>query len=601
MLSCLPRASSPSDSQDSPGVYHMQDPRSRVYNFDPYLQKVTPVSSFDFDALKPFVTSSKDTTLVEAARANGLRYTGSSSSMTGPLAHLHYLLSQWREINCDTMSRGFASTLKTFTRSYRGPNAVFLRWKDGAYAIDIDRQFESVSVLSMLGLALEKFLTLPKSEFERYMKSSENLISKEKGEKAASYHYSTAGNLLMRAQLDAHDPRLPGTGMFDLKTRAVASIRMNSKQHEIGLGYEIRHRLGNWESFEREYFDMMRAAFLKYSLQVRIGRMDGILVAYHNVERIFGFQYISLPEMDLTMHGTSDTTIGDEEFGLSLGLLNKILDAATKKFPKRSLRIHFETREAATPFMYIYAEPVTEERMEEIQSANQAKSEARRRELLELIRPDEDNERPSQRASSVDGWQQTQAQVVDELDQDRTAAEGGSESEGEGTDDGSNAVAIEELTPYAGDNADADADQGQGQGRSAEDYVLEGFSDEPTEGQQTGGEATESRELLAMTLKILNKVNGSYVVRPTRLSKGDRWTIEYSLAEMKSPARAWKSYDACRLRRSELYDETQVEITAYMQNLHNLCREGRRWRKEQDARDAEAAPVVLGQSSSTDS
>lgn len=39
---------------------------------------------------------------------------------------------------------------------------------------------------------------------------------------------------------------------------------------------------------------MTRSAFLKYSMQVRIGDMDGIFVAYHNTARIFGFQYISL-------------------------------------------------------------------------------------------------------------------------------------------------------------------------------------------------------------------------------------------------------------------------------------------------------------------
>jgi hypothetical protein len=82
--------------------------------------------------------------------------------------------------------------------------------------------------------------------------------------------------------------------MFDLKTRAVVSIRMEATEHERGMGYEIRRRYGKWESYEREYFDMIRAAFLKYSLQVRVGRMDGIFVAYHNIERIFGFQYIPL-------------------------------------------------------------------------------------------------------------------------------------------------------------------------------------------------------------------------------------------------------------------------------------------------------------------
>jgi hypothetical protein len=164
--------------------------------------------------------------------------------------------------------------------------------------------------------------------------------------------------------------------MFDLKTRAVVSIRMDASNHESGMGYEIKNRFGLYESYEREYFDMMRAAFLKYSLQVRVGRMDGIFVAYHNIQRIFGFQYISLSEMDQSMHGQTDTALGDKEFELSLGLWEKILDKATAKFPKQSLRFHFETREAVKPFMYIFAQPVTNEQIHAIQTSNAAEVQA---------------------------------------------------------------------------------------------------------------------------------------------------------------------------------------------------------------------------------
>lgn len=195
----------------------------------------------------------------------------------------------------------------------------------------------------------------------------------------------------MRSQLDAYDPRLPGTGMFDLKTRAVVSIRMDAKNFERGVGYEIKDRYGPFESYEREFYDMARAAFLKYSLQVRVGRMDGIFVAFHNVQRIFGFQYISLPEMDQALHGQTDTALGDAEFQLSLGIWNKILDKATEKFPKQSLRIHFETRDAVTPFMYIFAEPVSQDDINAIQTKNKAEIDAYQQRLLNLT-PREDND-----------------------------------------------------------------------------------------------------------------------------------------------------------------------------------------------------------------
>ena len=294
-----------------------------------------PVAEFDFSSLKEYITSSRDESLKRIAKAHGKRYMGSTSSMTAVLAHFHFLLSQWRSINISMLSKAFPTPPQSnFTEMSRIPSAVFLRWKDGAYAIDADKQFDSANVLSMLGKSMEKLLTLSTDDFERYRKSNPGQVTDEEQLAPETFHYSTMGDFLMRSQLDAHDPRLPGTGMFDLKTRAVISIRMDVTNYEHGVGYEIKSRQGEFESYEREYYDMIRAAFLKYSMQVRMGRMDGIFVAFHNVERIFGFQYISLSEMDSTIHGQWDTTIGDQEFKLSLDLLNKILDRATKKFPE---------------------------------------------------------------------------------------------------------------------------------------------------------------------------------------------------------------------------------------------------------------------------
>lgn len=318
----------------SPGVYQLQDPRSRVYNFDPYLQKIMPVAEFDFNALKEYITSSRDQSLLRIAKEHGKRYMGSTSSMTEVLAHFHFLLSQWRPINRSMLSKEFPAYLTSFTEFQRIPSAIFLRWKDGSYAIDADKQFATANVLSMLGKSMEKLLTLSTDDFERYRKSNPDQVTEDEQSAPESYHYSTLGDFLMRSQLDAHDPRLPGTGMFDLKTRSVVSIRMDVANYEHGIGYEIKSRQGEWESYEREYHDMIRAAFLKYSLQARMGRMDGIFVAFHNIERIFGFQYISLPEMDSTLHGQWDTSIGDQEFRLSLDLMNKVLDRATKKYPE---------------------------------------------------------------------------------------------------------------------------------------------------------------------------------------------------------------------------------------------------------------------------
>ncbi|KAL8808747.1 MAG: hypothetical protein Q9200_004058 [Gallowayella weberi] len=397
----------------NPGVYHLQDPRSRVFNFDPYLQTIMPVAEFNYDALKEYVTSSKDKALQDLAESHNKRYVGSSSSMTSILAHFHFLLSQWRAINTNMLSRDFPEQHVTrFTELQRIPSAIFLKWRNGSYAIDADKEFSSSSVLMHLGKSMEKLLTLRTEDFERYRKSSSERISAEEQNAPESFHYSTMGDFLMRSQLDAHDPRLPGTGMFDLKTRAVVSVRMDTSNYEGAAGYQIKTRQGAWESFEREYFDMIRSAFLKYSLQVRMGRMDGIFVAFHNTDRIFGFQYISLSEMDSTIHGQWDTTLGDQEFKLSISLLNDVLNKATEKYPETSLRLHFETREVQTPFMYIFVEPVTEEHITAIQTANDAEIREYEREKFGISESVTDGEAEDQ------GWENLQANVQDAMDED---------------------------------------------------------------------------------------------------------------------------------------------------------------------------------------
>lgn len=294
-----------------------------------------PVRDFDFDTLNIFTPPSKDQTLAKVARDQKKKYVASTSSMTGVLKHFHFLLSKWRAINFSMLSKIFPIKLTSYTKMTRAPEAIFLKWKDGVYAVDADKMYDTANVLSLMGRYMEKLLTLEKYQFDRHRVGSNDQISHEERQEPEAFHYSTLGDIVLRSQLDAYDERLPGTGMFDLKTRAVIPIRMDSSDFEWGMDYEIRSLHGEWQSFEREYHDMIRSTMLKYSLQVRMGRMDGIFVAFHNIARIFGFQYVSLDEMDDALHGQSDRTLGDQEFVGSVKLMNDVFDMATEKFPKQ--------------------------------------------------------------------------------------------------------------------------------------------------------------------------------------------------------------------------------------------------------------------------
>lgn len=490
--------------------------------------------------------------------------------MTSILSHFHYLLSNWRPINPAVISKHFITPWRTFTALQRGPQSIFLRWKDGVYAIDPDKEFDKESVLTLLGKSMEKLLTLPQEKFEKYRRS-QNPVDLEQNRAVDTYHYSTLGDFLMRSQLDAYDPRLPGTGMFDLKTRAVVAVRMDVDNFHIGSGYQIKDRFGEWESFEREYFDMIRAAFLKYSLQVRMGRMDGIFVAFHNTERIFGFQYISLEEMDAAIHQDWHTGIGDREFKLSLQLLNNIFNKAAVKFPKRSLRIHFETRETQTPLMYIFAEPMKEGEIIKIQNV--------RNDDLSVMLKEFGNRKEQYLRSLSEKEAELEAKL--EVKQKKF-------TEAEATPGG--------VTPTE-TAEDEEAPICITEGEAPDDAWAERMAKEL--------DVSTNKEILAYTLKIKSFVNGKVVLRPGHLKPSDSWEVQYELEEIQG-TRAWTTYRACYNRRAQLEkahdDMTGGIITAealnsnaksnefrnvYIQTIRNISKKGREYITELEKEQSE--------------
>lgn len=556
-----------------------------------------PVTEFDFSALKPYVTSSQDVTACEMTEKNRKKYYGSSSSMTSVLAHFHYLLSAWRPVDISKISRGFDDPLRSFTRLLRAPSAMFLRYKEkeDIYAIDADKEYDYANILMNLGKSMEKQLTMPKEQFERYRRSDPNKITPE--EEAAtpeSYHYSTAGKFLMRSQLDAYDPRLPGTGMFDLKTRAVVSIRMEATEHERGMGYEIRHRYGKWESFEREYFDMIRAAFLKYSLQARIGRMDGVFVAYHNIERIFGFQYIPLGEMDQALHGSPNTTLGNKEFELSLGLWEKVLDKATQKYPKKSLRFHFETREATVPYMTIVAQPVTDEEIEAIQTKNKAHIDAIQDRLLN---PEQFADRsPEAAVAGSDGelsgeFADEEAEVESLYREEKEPAEAEAEAVNAQNDPPSNSL-VDTLFPEEEGEEVSEAEKSEYPSFEPEQ------TPEPIDPTKTVPkrdpfeEDTVDEDVLGMMLVVHSKVNGEAVERPTWFTGNDKWELEYELNEL-DLKESNEALRTCKKRRSQALRKSATDHEAsYFRTLARVTHKGRTWRKKMDEKDRERGLLV---------
>ena len=156
----------------------------------------------------------------------------------------------------------------------------------------------------------------------------------------------------MRSQLDCQDSRLPKK-TFDIKTRATIAIRRDQLNFEKASGYQISTARGYLGSFEREKYDLIRSAFLKYSMQARIGNMDGIFLAYHSITRMFGFEYLPLKEIDMCVSGSHEES--EQAFRICVAVLEKILHQAIADMPETTLRVSFSSSMASNKLSVVVA------------------------------------------------------------------------------------------------------------------------------------------------------------------------------------------------------------------------------------------------------
>jgi hypothetical protein len=98
---------------------------------------------------------------------------------------------------------------------------------------------------------------------------------------------------------------------------------------------------GGEKSFEREFYDMIRSALLKYIFQARIGSMSGVFIAYHNTQEMFGFEFVSLEEMEQTIFGSKQ--LANLAFDTSFRILQQMFDTVTARFPNETLRLTMQT------------------------------------------------------------------------------------------------------------------------------------------------------------------------------------------------------------------------------------------------------------------
>ncbi|EGG04691.1 uncharacterized protein MELLADRAFT_88654 [Melampsora larici-populina 98AG31] len=286
----------------NPGVHWLQDPRTMVYNFDHRLQDLITPDEFNFDALTPYITSSRDEQLTGLAHENDRKYCGSTSSMTQTLSQIYLMLNGSRPLNKKV----------ELTPGAKMPASILLNYNASTVSSPIETDF-STSL------------------------KNKDVVDLNETRVREAYAFGKTNLMMTRSQLDCQHDYLPGNGTFDIKTRATIAIRHDRLNHANAAGYQIRSSQGPLESFEREYLDLIRSAFLKYQFQARLGQMDGVFVAYHNTQRVFGFEYVPITKMDDALFGSHEE--GDKVFKICLGYMERILEDATTAYPERSLRI----------------------------------------------------------------------------------------------------------------------------------------------------------------------------------------------------------------------------------------------------------------------
>lgn len=369
----------------SPGVHVLRDERTNVYNFPPQLENIISTRDFDFSNVPALVQSSQDKDLAKLAAKEGKIFTASASSLSAALTQFHFLLSRNRQPHPQNLSYFYKNKKVHFETSSTKATSFFLVWDpdNKVYALDTDKSQDG-DTLSLLDQVLKAKLTTPSEEFQRFSKQRQE--AEDRVRPNSAYHYSTCGDIMIRSHSGCHDSRLPGTGLFGVKPRAVCAVRDDMEYAEIhnGSDYQLNQLVGSYESYEREKVDFMTSTLFESSLQARIGRQDGIFVAYHNIRKIFGFEYLSLEEMDQIFHtrgfkGVKDgdmsfaSFVADEEFRISMDMLSGALNRVIKKFPEQSVNIVFkapttsEEAEATGNMMVVLVNPMPDAIIQNIQ------------------------------------------------------------------------------------------------------------------------------------------------------------------------------------------------------------------------------------------
>lgn len=245
--------------------------------------------------------------------------------------------------------------------------------------------------------------------------------------------------------------------------------------------------------------------------------------------------------------------------------------------------------------MYVFAEPVSEERADEIQSTGVQAGKEWARRVVGVGKND---------SEAKEEWQDLQEEVDEQVSEDSAAekeaepAVPSQEVEAKTATDTEAATTEADTSPSlsAAATEESTVDDTASSTQSASSAAEEPTTTTIASSPRTPPAQRPSGPLAGWVVTIRNKVNGQYVTRPENLESEDNWAIEYHMREI-APDEVWALYNKTLDRRHALIgqddEHTDQRLESYRKVIQRYASRGRKWRTQQDAIDEQRGVGVF--------
>lgn len=255
------------------------------------------------------------------------------------------------------------------------------------------------------------------------------------------------------------------------------------------------------------------------------------------------------------------------------------------------------------PTLYFFAEPVSPEQIESIQTATKTAIEEWEREMLGLPSDTTASEEDAQASSmeeSSDG-ESIFLNLSEDSEKFRERARQMQEARVSKRREAALAAVaaasslISETSadpPTTSDGGDV-ATNGAAKEAASTEVPSKSKSRKATASE---AEAAARPPLIALSLKTKNRINGRYRAKPTEINAQTRWEVEYLIEELPpSKSRDLLYQQIMKRRRTLLHEDIMKKRNAdargaedfFKRMMAKASREGRHWRFERDALDKE--------------